>query len=92
MQAYEYKHVVSFDETNLVGNVYYSNHVRWQGLCREMFLYEHAPEMLTALKARPGSRNRTRAMRIPGGAIRSRAADYPNAPRGAEAESHHDVV
>jgi enediyne biosynthesis thioesterase len=50
MQAYEYKHVVSFDETNLVGNVYYSNHVRWQGLCREMFLYEHAPEMLTALK------------------------------------------
>ena len=48
--SYEYKHVVSFDETNLVGNVYYSNHVRWQGLCREMFLYEHAPETLTALK------------------------------------------
>lgn len=50
MQAYEYKHVVSFDETNLVGNVYYTNHVRWQGLCREMFLYEHAPEVLTGLK------------------------------------------
>jgi enediyne biosynthesis thioesterase len=49
MQAYEYRHIVSFEETNLVGNVYYTNHVRWQGLCREMFLREHAPEILTAL-------------------------------------------
>jgi len=41
MQAYEYHHMVSFEETNLVGNVYYANHVRWQGRCREMFLYDH---------------------------------------------------
>ena len=49
MRAYEYKHVVTFDETNLVGNVYYTNHVRWQGLCREMFLREHAPDILKSL-------------------------------------------
>ena len=49
MRAYEYKHVVTFDETNLVGNVYYTNHVRWQGLCREVFLREHAPDILSSL-------------------------------------------
>ena len=48
---YEYRHVVSFEETNLVGNVYYVNYLRWQGRCREMFLLEHAPEVLTDLRA-----------------------------------------
>jgi len=47
--AYEYRHVVGFEETNLVGNVYYVNHLRWQGRCREMFLREHAPEILAEL-------------------------------------------
>ena len=47
---YEYRHIVSFEETNLVGNVYYANHIRWQGRCREMFLRDHAPEVLVALK------------------------------------------
>ena len=47
--AYEYRHVVGFEETNLVGNVYYVNHLRWQGRCREMFLREHAPEILDEL-------------------------------------------
>jgi enediyne biosynthesis thioesterase len=50
MRAYEYRHIVSFEETNLVGNVYYANHVRWQGRCRELFLYDHAPDVLAALK------------------------------------------
>jgi enediyne biosynthesis thioesterase len=49
MRAFEYRHVVGFEETNLVGNVYYANHVRWQGRCREMFLREHAPDVLDAL-------------------------------------------
>lgn len=49
MLAFEYRHVVGFEETNLVGNVYYANHVRWQGRCREMFLREHAPEVLASL-------------------------------------------
>lgn len=49
MKAYEYRHVVGFEETNLVGNVYYANFVRWQGRCREMFIRDHAPEILTQL-------------------------------------------
>lgn len=49
MRAFEYHHVVGFEETNLVGNVYYANHVRWQGRCREMFLHEHAPGVLESL-------------------------------------------
>lgn len=43
---YEYRYVVSFEDTNLVGNVYYANHIRWQGRCREMFLLEYAPAVV----------------------------------------------
>lgn len=46
---YEWHHVVTFEETNLVGNVYYANHIRWQGCCREMFLRDHAPDVLEQL-------------------------------------------
>jgi len=46
MRAYEYRHIVAFEETNLTGNVYYTNHVRWQGRCREMFLRDHAPGII----------------------------------------------
>ena len=49
MRAYENRHIVGFEETNLVGNVYYVNHLRWQGRCREMFLREHAPGVLKDL-------------------------------------------
>ncbi|WP_212567774.1 acyl-CoA thioesterase [Microcystis aeruginosa] len=49
MKAYEYQHIVSFEETNLVGNVYYANYVRWQGRCREMFLRDCAPEIIKDL-------------------------------------------
>jgi len=48
---YEYRHVVGFEETNLVGNVYYVNYLRWQGRCREMFLREHAPAVLAEVTA-----------------------------------------
>ncbi|WP_018255511.1 acyl-CoA thioesterase [Salinispora mooreana] len=47
---FEYVHTVSFEETNLVGNVYYVNYLRWQGRCREMFLKERAPEVLADLR------------------------------------------
>jgi enediyne biosynthesis thioesterase len=49
MRSYEYRHQVGLEDTNLVGNVYYANHVRWQGRCREMFLHQHAPEVLAEL-------------------------------------------
>lgn len=44
--AYEYHHVVSLEETNAFGNVYFAHFARWQGRCREMFLREYAPEVL----------------------------------------------
>ncbi len=50
MRAYELRHTVGFEETNLVGNVYYVNHLKWQGRCREMFLRDNVPEILDDLK------------------------------------------
>jgi enediyne biosynthesis thioesterase len=47
---YEYRHVVGFEETNLVGNVYYVNYLRWQGRCREMFLRDQAPSVLVDIQ------------------------------------------
>lgn len=47
---YEYLHTVGFEETNLVGNVYYVNYLRWQGRCREMFLKERAADVLADLQ------------------------------------------
>lgn len=46
---YEYRHTVGLEETNLVGNVYFVNHLRWQGRCREMFLKDHAPGVMRRL-------------------------------------------
>ncbi|MEV4476637.1 MULTISPECIES: acyl-CoA thioesterase [Nonomuraea] len=47
---FEYQHTVGFEETNLVGNVYYVNYLRWQGRCRELFLKTHAPDVLSDLQ------------------------------------------
>ena len=49
-RSFEMHHVVTFEETNLVGNVYFSNYFLWQGKCREMFLREHAPQALSELR------------------------------------------
>jgi enediyne biosynthesis thioesterase len=46
VKYYELRHVVGFEETNLLGNVYYVHHLQWQGRCREMFLRDHAPGIL----------------------------------------------
>lgn len=50
MRPFEYRHVVGFEETNLVGNVYFAHYVRWQGKCREMFLREHAADVAELLR------------------------------------------
>jgi enediyne core biosynthesis thioesterase len=47
---FELRHTVGFEETNLVGNVYYVNYVRWQGRARELFLKERAAEILADLR------------------------------------------
>ncbi|MGH3451825.1 MAG: acyl-CoA thioesterase [Haloechinothrix sp.] len=51
MRSYLYRHVVTLDETNLVGNVYFAHYLHWQGHCRERFLADHAPGVLTAVTA-----------------------------------------
>ncbi|WP_285731269.1 acyl-CoA thioesterase [Nocardiopsis sp. ATB16-24] len=47
---YEIRHTVGFEETNLVGNVYYVNYLSWQGRCREMFLRDRAPGVLADVR------------------------------------------
>ena len=47
---YEYRHTVGFEETNLTGAVHYVNYLRWQGRCREMFLQEHAADVLEEIR------------------------------------------
>ncbi|MFI1365616.1 acyl-CoA thioesterase [Streptomyces griseochromogenes] len=47
--TYNHRHLVMLEETNLVGNVYFSNYFLWQGHCRERFLAERAPGVLRAL-------------------------------------------
>jgi enediyne biosynthesis thioesterase len=49
--GYSYAHVVGFEETNVVGNVYFARHIAWQGRCRELFLKEHAPSVLDDIAA-----------------------------------------
>ncbi|MFJ6676980.1 acyl-CoA thioesterase [Actinosynnema sp. NPDC091369] len=51
MTAYLYRHRVTFDETNVVGNVYFAHYLHWQGHCRERFLADHAPAVLAAVGA-----------------------------------------
>jgi enediyne biosynthesis thioesterase len=45
MRSYEYRYRVGLEDTNIIGNVYFSHYVRWQGRCREMFLHEHVPQL-----------------------------------------------
>jgi len=47
--TFDYEHIVTFDETNVVGNVYFVNHLRWQGHCRELFLHDRAPGVVAEL-------------------------------------------
>ena len=49
-RTYVQRHVVSFEETNAVGNVYYTNFLLWQGKCREMFLRDNAVGVLDLIK------------------------------------------
>jgi enediyne core biosynthesis thioesterase len=49
MREYEYRHRVCLEETNIVGNVYFTNYISWQGRCREMFLHDHVPELACEL-------------------------------------------
>jgi enediyne core biosynthesis thioesterase len=47
--AYIWRPFIAFEDTNLVGNVYFAKFVGWQGRCRESFLADHAPDVLEML-------------------------------------------
>ena len=51
MRTYRHHHVVTLDETNVVGNVYFAHYLHWQGHCRERFLADYAPGVLKAVQA-----------------------------------------
>lgn len=51
MTGYLFRHRVCFADTNVVGNVYFSRYVEWQGRCRELFLFEHAAEVAREVEA-----------------------------------------
>jgi enediyne biosynthesis thioesterase len=46
---FEYRFITTFEETNVVGNIYFANYAVWQGKCREMFLYEYCPDVIEAI-------------------------------------------
>lgn len=48
-KAFEYRHPVGLEETNALGNVYFTAYLSWQGRCRELFLRREAPEVLRLL-------------------------------------------
>jgi enediyne core biosynthesis thioesterase len=50
MRSFDYRHTVTLDETNVVGNVYFAHFLHWQGHCRELFLARHAPGVLSAMQ------------------------------------------
>lgn len=47
--AFRWQPFIGFEDTNLVGNVYFARLVSWQGRCREAFLAECASDVLEAL-------------------------------------------
>ncbi|GAA2728074.1 acyl-CoA thioesterase [Actinocorallia aurantiaca] len=44
--AYEYRHIVTIEDTDLLGNVNYVNYIRWQGRARELFLRDYTPDVV----------------------------------------------
>ncbi len=50
VRYFEYEQLVTFQDTNLVGNVYFSKYFEWQGKCREALLLEHYPEITKDLQ------------------------------------------
>lgn len=49
--TFTYEHVVTFADTHLMGSVYFANYLHWQGICRELFLAEHAAGVVAAVRS-----------------------------------------
>ena len=53
-KIYRMEHLVTFGDTNVVGNVYFANYFLWQGECRERLLAEQYPQFVKDLQAGNG--------------------------------------
>ncbi len=47
---FEYRHLVTFGDTNSAGSVYFAKYFSWQGECREKLLAQFYPEFARDLK------------------------------------------
>ena len=47
---FEYRHLVTFGDTNSAGSVYFAKYFAWQGECREKLLAQFYPEFAEDLK------------------------------------------
>jgi len=47
---FEYRHLVTFGDTNTAGSVYFARYFAWQGECREKLLAQFYPEFSHDLK------------------------------------------
>jgi len=47
---FEYRHLVTFGDTNTAGSVYFAKYIAWQGECREKLLAQFYPEFAQDLK------------------------------------------
>jgi len=47
---FEYRHLVTFGDTNSAGSVYFAKYFSWQGECREKLLAQFYPEFVNDLK------------------------------------------
>lgn len=48
---FSHEHLVTFEDTHVMGGVYFANYLRWQGHCRERFLVDHAPGVLESVRS-----------------------------------------
>jgi hypothetical protein len=54
-RSYCYRHTVSFEETNVVGNVYFTRHLSWQGRVGNYFFATMRPRSWTSCTKSCGS-------------------------------------
>jgi enediyne core biosynthesis thioesterase len=47
---FEYRHLVTFGNTNTTGSIYFARYFEWQGECREKLLAEFYPEFAGDLR------------------------------------------
>ncbi len=47
---YEYRHLVTFGDTNTAGSIYFAKYFSWQGECREKLLAQFYPEFANDLR------------------------------------------